>query len=102
MIIDCDHFKSRIKEEFEDAKTYAKAALEIKATNPSWSKTFLEMSGQELVHAKNIYDMFKEYYEKIVKPYQEAPKYYRDMKSEIDDMFAECYSSIKYMQELAK
>lgn len=101
MIMDCEFFKSHIEEELEGAKEYAKIALELKTVNPSWAKTFLDMCAQELIHAKNFYDMFNEHYDKIVKPYSEIPKYYRDMKTEIVDLYSECYSKVKAMSELA-
>ena len=100
MNMDCDFFKCRIKEELDGAKAYAKAALELKATNVSWSNTFLSMCSQELMHAKNFYDMFIDYYDKAVKPYNEVPKYFREKKQEIVDMYSECYSKVKWMQEM--
>ena len=101
MIMDGEYFRCHIKDELDGAKAYAKAALELKATNPSWSKMFLDMCAQELIHAKNFYEMFNEYYDKAIKPYNEVPKYFRDMKTEIIDMYTECYSKVKSMHELA-
>ena len=101
MMMDCEYFKNHIKEELDGAIAYAKAALELKAVNPSWAKMFLDMCAQELIHAKNFYDMFNEYYDKVVKPYSEIPKYFRDMKTEMVDLYTECYSRVKTMHELA-
>ena len=101
MIMDCDYFKCHIEDELEGAKGYAKAALELKALNPSWAKLFLEMCAQELVHAKNFYDMFNEYYDKATKSYTDVPKYFRDKKTEIVDMYTEFYSRVKCIQEMA-
>ena len=99
MNMDCEYYKYHIQEELDGAKDYAKAALELKATNPSWSNTFLTMCTQELAHAKNFYDMFNEYYSNAVKPYKEVPKYFRDMKEEIMDMYTECASKVKWIQD---
>lgn len=99
MNMDCDYFKSHIKEELDGAKDYAKAALELKSTNPSWSNQFLTMCTQELTHAKNFYDMFIEYYSNAVKPYKEIPQYFRDKHQDILDMYTECASTVKWLQE---
>lgn len=99
MNMDCDYFKCHIEEELEGAKGYAKAALELKATNPSWSNQFLTMCTQELNHAKNFYEMFTEYYNNAVKPYSEVPKYFREKKEEIVDMYTECAAKVKWIQE---
>lgn len=101
MNMDCDYFKCHIKDELKGAKAYAKAALELKAVNPSWAKMFLDMCAQELIHAKNFYDMFNEYYDKVTKPYSEIPKYFKECKSEIIELYTDCYSKIKVMHEMA-
>lgn len=101
MIMDCEYYKSHICEELEGAMQYAKAALELKASNPSWSNTFLAMCTQELSHAKNFYDMFTEYYTKAVAPYKEQPKYFRDMRQEIVDLYTKGYAEAKCVQEMA-
>ena len=100
MIMDCEYYKDHICEELEGAMSYAKAALELKATNPSWSNLFLTMCTQELSHAKNFHDMFTEYYKNAVSPYKEEPKYFRDRKQEILDMFAKGYAEAKCVQEM--
>ena len=101
MNMDCEYFKDHIKEELDGAKAYAKAALELRAMNPSWAKMFLDMCAQELIHAKNFYEMFNEYYDRAIKPYSETPKYFREVKTEIVDLYTECYSKVKVMQEMA-
>lgn len=101
MIMDCDYYADHICEELAGAKAYAKAALELKGTSPAWAKTFLDMCMQELNHAKNFYEMFNEYYEKATKPYNEVPKYFRDRKTEIVDMYTEHYSKVRCMYEMA-
>lgn len=101
MNMDCDYFMCHIREELEGAEAYAKAGLELKAVNSSWAKTFLDMCMQELSHAKNFYDMFNEYYEKVTKPYGEVPKYFRERKTEIVDLYTECYSKVRCMHEMA-
>ena len=100
MNMDCDYFEEHIREELEGAEGYVKAALELKATNPAWSKMFLDMCLQELNHAKNFFDMFNGYYDKIIKPYGEIPKYFRDKKTEIVDMYTTCYAQVKCMHEM--
>ena len=100
MNMDCDYFKSHIQEELEGAKEYAKAALEIKAVNPSWANTYVSMCSQELIHAKNFYEMFNDYYEKAVKPYSEPPKYFKDKREDIMNLYTECYTRVKWLLEM--
>ena len=101
MNMNCEYYMDHIRDELDGAKAYAKAALELKYISSSWAKMFLDMCMQELNHAKNFYDMFNEYYEKVTKPYGEVPKYFRDKKTKIVDMYTECYSKIKCMHEMA-
>lgn len=101
MNMDCDYFENHIREELEGAEGYAKAALELKASCPNWSKLFYEMCQQELNHARNFFDMFNEYYEKVTKPYGEIPKYFRDRRTEIIDLYTSYYAQVKCIHEMA-
>lgn len=94
------YFKEHIADELEGSKEYVKRALEIKPMSPSWGKLFLEMSAAELEHAKNLYEMFQEYYKRIADTYDKVPKYIEEGKAEIEDMYAECSAKIKYMHSM--
>ena len=100
MNMDFDYFKDHIQDELCGAMEYVKAALEIRAANPEWSDKFQNMCSQELVHAKNFYDMFQEYYDTAVRPYTEIPKYFREQKTEIIDLYSEGYGKVKWLQEM--
>lgn len=96
-----EYFKDQIKDELDGARCYIKNAIEIKAMNQSWAKTFMEMSAAELTHATNLYKMFEEYYGIISKSYEKGvPDYIEKTRNEIVDMYTECGAKIKYMHEM--
>lgn len=98
--MDLKYFKCHIEEELDGAKDYVKRAIEIKPMSSSWGKLFLEMSANELEHAKNLYTMFEEYYKKISETYDKVPDYIEDGKNCIVDMYTECTAKIKYMHSM--
>lgn len=103
MIMDCEYFKSHIQEELDGAAAYAKAAMETKGDKPAWSKKFVEMAAAEMQHAKYFYEMFIEHYSAAVKPYTtEIPKRFRDLKSEIADLYMDCSAQTRAMLELVQ
>lgn len=101
MTMDCNYFKCHIEEELEGAKAYARMAMEIKAMSTAWHKLYLEMATQELSHAKNFYDMFTEYYEKIIKPYSEPPQVLKQDRRDIVEMYTKCYAEAKVIIDMA-
>lgn len=89
--MDLKWLHDELVEEIHGALTYAKVAIELKAMSEKMAKTFYEMATQEAEHAKNLYNMAMEYYDKIVEPYSmdNIPTYL----SEIKDKILECYTS---------
>lgn len=83
-------FHEELKEEIAGAKTYIKKALEVKAMSEKMAKTFYEMAIQESEHAKNIYTMSMEYFDKIASAYSvdTIPEYL----CEIRDNIIDCYT----------
>ena len=98
--IDLQYFKDEICSELKGAICYIKIAMEIKAMDSSWSKSFAEMSSNELYHATTLYKMFVEYCELISKPYDDVPEYILDMRNEVGDMYMEKSAKVKYMHEM--
>lgn len=96
--MDQEYFKEHICEELEGAKDYIQRAIEIKAMDQSWGKRFYEMSTQELSHAQMLFDMARDYYNKVTSVFKEPPDYMEDCMDEITEMFTEQYSLIKIMQ----
>ena len=90
-IMDLKWLHDELVEEIHGALTYAKVAIELKAMSEKMAKTFYEMATQEAEHAKHLYDMAMEYYDKIVEPYSmdNIPTYLSDIK----DKILECYTS---------
>lgn len=84
-------FYESLKEEIDGAMTYAKMAIELKAMNDKMSKTFYDMAVQEGEHAKHLFQMSLDYYDKITSVYNpsEIPTYLTDIKEKIVD----CYTS---------
>lgn len=98
--MDLKYFQCHITDELKGSRNYAKRAIEIKPMSPSWGKLFLEMSANELEHAKNLYTMFEEYYKKISDTYDKVPDYLKAGREEIVDMYTECSAKIKYMHSM--
>lgn len=84
-------FHDTISEELDGAMSYAKKAIELKAMTEKMSKTFNEMANQEMEHAKNLFQMAIDYYDKVSDAYSEdsIPTYLLDLK----DKIIECYTS---------
>jgi hypothetical protein len=99
-----EYFKNQICEELHGAKDYIVNAIEIRAMDPTWSNTLVNMSAAELTHADNLYKMFEQYYATIAKPYGpgKVPDYMEDMKDEITQTYMEESAQIKYMHETYK
>lgn len=100
--MDIYYFKDQLMEEIEGAKLYIKNALEIKPMNQNWSKSFYDMSVEELKHATIIYKMAEEYYKIMSSTYQEVPKYISETYESIVSCYAEECSQVKIMQEMYK
>lgn len=100
--MDLKYYKDRISDELVGAKWYAKNAIETKALNPEASKVFLEMSSTELEHAASLFSMFRDYYSKISKVYDEVPEYISEIKEEIVDNYTEMSTKVKFLHEMYK
>lgn len=88
--MDLKWFHEELVEEIDGAMVYAKKAIELKAMSEKMSKMFYDMATQESEHAKNIYNMAMEYYDKITSAYNETiPAYLSDIRDKILD----CYTS---------
>lgn len=100
--MDAKYFKDHICEELDGACDYIKKAIELKAMDPAMSKTFMEMSANELTHATSLHKMFGEYYTKVAGAYKEPPAYLVDIKGYIDEKFPEKSAKILHMHEMYK
>lgn len=97
--MDVEYFKRQICDELCGAEDYAKRAIEIKPMSATWSAKLLEMSTQELDHAKKLFAMWQEYYGiQIKNREQDIPKYLEDANSEITDMYLEGSAKAQMMQ----
>lgn len=95
-------YKEHIKEELEGAKTYILWAIELKGSKPAWSKSFVEMSADELKHTEAVYKMFNEHYNSISSAYKTVPKYLEEEHMEIEEMYDRCSSEVKDLHEMYK
>lgn len=99
--MDAYYFKKQIREELDGAEEYIKRAVEIRAMNSSWGDMFVEMSSNELDHAAHLFKMFEEYYKKIYESYGDnIPKYMKDAKECIEEMYMEDGAKIRIMHEM--
>ena len=100
--MDLCYFKDHICEELDGAKDYIKQAMEIKAMNPTWTKTLTQMSAEELGHAANLYSMFMEYYNIIEKSYgvENVPEYITEMKEEVSEMYTKKSAKVRYLHDM--
>lgn len=100
--MDAYYFKEQIHDELHGAKAYIKRAIEFKAMNPTWAKTFAEMSAGELEHASHLYKMFQEYYSKLASTYEKIPEYIEEINCCILDEYTECSAKVKYLHDMFK
>jgi len=99
--MDAYYFKKQIREELDGAEEYVKRAIEIRAMDSSWGKTFIDMSSNELEHAEHLFKMFEQYYQKITEDHLDSiPKYIRDIKECIDEMYLEDGIRIRMMHDM--
>lgn len=99
--MDSEYFKEQILDELEGAKDYIKKSIEIKAMNEQWSDKYAEMSVQETGHAKNLYDMFKEYISIQKKAYDGVlPSYIQKNWDCVSGCYEKCMSDIKELQSV--
>lgn len=89
--MDLQWFHDTIDEELDGAMTYAKKAIELKSMSEKMAKTFYDMANQEMEHAKNLFQMGIDYYDKVTDAYstESIPEYLSDIK----DKIVECYTS---------
>lgn len=98
--MDADYFVEQIHDELTGAKDYIKLAIEIKAMNPAWSKTLVDMSAAELNHAISLYKMFEEYFSAFTRAYSEIPDYLRKLKHDLAEYYTSTSAKVKYMHEM--
>ena len=89
--MDLQWFHDTIDEELDGAMTYAKKAIELKSMSEKMAKTFYDMANQEMEHAKHLFQMAIDYYDKVTEAYstESIPEYLSDIK----DKIVECYTS---------
>lgn len=98
-----DYFKNQICDELTGAKCYIKKALEAKAMNPQWAKTFVEMSEAELKHADSLFKMFEEYHDKLSTSYDgKMPQYIHNLSDEIMDKYSTMSAEVKSLHSMYK
>lgn len=101
--MDLEYFKDHICEELSGAKEYAMNAIEIKPMSATWGSKLLEMSAQELAHAKNLFGMWQEYYGIQTKDrMNNIPDCFIDANEEITRMYVEESAKIQYMHQVYK
>ena len=102
--MDISYFKDKICDELDGACEYIKDAIEHKSTNMAWAKQFADMSAVELGHATNLFKMFEDYFNGLVKDISEQSRagmpWLDSSKKEIVDMYTEKYAKVRYMHEL--
>ena len=86
-------------EELDGAREYIMKAARIKEEDPSFAKTFANMSAEELGHASKLYDMAVDLIKDMKKNASEdALKILEDLHEVIADDFDERYSMVKNLQ----
>ena len=97
-------FRAEICDELEGACNYIKRAIAIRMSYPAWAKRYAEMSAAELEHASNLYKMFEEYFENVIKDFSEnqraAMPWLSEARNEIVEMYTDKYHKVKTMHEL--
>lgn len=94
------YFHDQIKEELEGAIEYAKQAFVMKAMDPNWSKSFIEMASQELNHAGKLYGMFEQFYQISSKSINEMPEYIDEARENIIECYTAKHSMVKNLIDL--
>lgn len=98
------YLRSQICEELEGACEYIKKALELRISNPSWAKQYVEMSAAELNHAAVQYKIFEEHYTNITAVFSDDQKaampWLSEMLAEVTDLYSEKYAKVKAMHDL--
>lgn len=102
--MDLKWFHDELIEEIDGAIVYAKTAIELKAMSDKMSKTFYDMAVQESEHAKNIYTMGIEYYNKIVSVYEpeRIPEYLTEIKDKMSELYTSKSVDIKMLLSMYK
>lgn len=95
-----EFYIEHISEELNGAKQYIKYALELKGSNPSWSKMFVEMSSAELQHAEHLHKMYTEHYSSISGAYKSIPAYLTEMHDKIESVYTECSAHVRALHEM--
>ena len=95
--------RDQISEELDGARNYIQYAIEKKTSSPAWAKSFVEMSVAELGHAANLFKMFEECYQSMIKldeksiPYKE---FLNLIHYQTSDDYMRYSAEIKYMHEM--
>lgn len=94
------YFEEHIKEELDGAIEYVKNAFVMKAMDPNWSKSFIDMATQELNHAGKLYGMFEQFYQNASKSMSEMPEYIDETRDNIIECYITKHSMVKNMIDL--
>lgn len=94
--MDFCYYNTQIKEELDGAADYIKRASACKKEHPDFAKLYVNMSDQELGHAKNLVDMFEEEY-KVCKT---DDPIYSQIHDSLINMYTEFAGRVKQMQNV--
>ena len=99
---DLQYYADKVIDEIDDACDYIKHAIELKAMTVEFSKHFLDMAQQELMHAEKFKTMFCELYETTKKANDCEAGYMQEMYVEVMHYWLEEYPKVKVLIDMYK
>ena len=88
-----------IREEFNDAEKYAKAALEVKAEYPMLADVFYRLAGEEVDHAMRLHGEVVKMIDKAGKD-SPAPAVMKEIWAFEHDLLLEEMAEVKRLMEM--
>lgn len=98
--MDLEYLRDRIHEELNDACAYAKMGIELKAMSTDWSKSFMNMSAEELKHANEIYRLYGDYLNRLNGSYENKPKYVEEIDKDVREFYPEMVLKVKALHDI--
>lgn len=91
-----------IENELEDACTYAKLALEYKATDPEMAQLFYKLSGEEMTHMDALHKSVVSHIEAYKKLKGEAPEGMKALYDYLHKRYIEQAEKVANLQGMFK
>lgn len=91
-----------IEDELEDACTYAKLALEYKATDPEMAQLFYKLSGEEMTHMDALHKSVVSHIDAYKKLKGEAPEGMKALYDYLHKRYIEQAEKVTNLQGMYK